>query len=67
MKLKVSLTISMFNMVICAYLKLLAQFKLFGPPAVLFFKQGKQLQGNTLIREFSKNDFIKQLIALKGI
>ncbi|MFT6987425.1 MAG: thiol:disulfide interchange protein DsbD [Psychromonas sp.] len=48
-------------------LALLAQYKLFGPPAVLFFEQGKPLQKNSLIGEFSKNDFVKQLIALKGI
>ncbi len=48
-------------------LALLAQFNLFGPPAILFFKNGEDLIQHKLLAEFSKNDFIKQLNELKGI
>ena len=48
-------------------LALLTQFNLFGPPAILFFKNGENLIQHKLLGEFSKNDFIKHLNALKGI
>ena len=48
-------------------LALLKQLKLFGPPAVLFFKQGENLKQHRLPGEFSKIDFTKQLIAVKEI
>ena len=48
-------------------LALLDKFKLFGPPAVLFFKNSEQLKDHQLLGEFSKNDFTKRLIELKSI
>lgn len=48
-------------------LALLDKFKLFGPPAILFFKNSKHLEQYKLLGEFSKNDFNKQLIELKGV
>lgn len=46
---------------------LLDQFNLFGPPAVLFFKQGQHLKSQQLVGEFSKATFINRLNTLKEI
>jgi thiol:disulfide interchange protein DsbD len=48
-------------------LALLEQFHLFGPPAVLFFQKGHQLEEHKLVGEFSKDEFFNHLIQLQNI
>lgn len=45
-------------------LALLNEFQLFGPPAVLFFKDKQRLMGEALIGEFEKDVFITSLKTL---
>jgi thiol:disulfide interchange protein DsbD len=38
--------------------KLLARFNLVGPPAILFFKDGKEQRSHRIIGEISATDFL---------
>ena len=44
--------------------KLLARFNLVGPPAILFFKDGKEQRSNRVIGEISAADFLKHVNSL---
>ena len=41
--------------------KLLARFNLVGPPAILFFKDGKEQRSHRIIGEISATDFLKHV------
>ena len=44
--------------------KLLARFNLIGPPAILFFKDGKEQRPHRIIGEISATDFLKHVNSL---
>jgi len=44
--------------------KLLARFNLVGPPAILFFKDGKEQRSHRIIGEISATDFMKHVNSL---
>ena len=44
--------------------KLLARFNLVGPPAILFFKDGKEQRSHRIIGEISATDFLKHVNSL---
>jgi len=44
--------------------KLLARFNLVGPPAILFFKDGKEQRPHRIIGEISATDFLKHVNSL---
>jgi thiol:disulfide interchange protein DsbD len=44
--------------------KILARFNLVGPPAILFFKDGKEQRSHRIIGEISATDFLKHVNSL---
>ena len=44
--------------------KLLAKFTLVGPPAILFFKDGKEQRSYRIIGEISADEFLKYINSL---